>query len=159
MKRAITLLAIAALLVGEVLGSTPPRRFAYIAHYQYTGTSGKVTLQLPSAATKNARLLELFVSCPTAACTIVYNIGSGLATATAATEYRLRSKTPATAQAQFFTASDATGGTALPAVPLPSGYTATLDVEDIEILPGEAITITASSSSQTVTLIPKWEEF
>lgn len=152
-----TLLSI--FLAASLLAQSAPRRNTYIARDQYTGTSEKATLQLATSATKTARLIEIFISCPTAACTVVYTIGGGLATTTAATEYRLRSRTPATSQAQFFTASNAAGGTALPAIPLPSGFAGPLNVEDIEILPGEAVSITVASTSQTATLIPKWEEF
>lgn len=134
-------------------------RYAYIAQYQFTGTSGKLTLQIPTTqTTTKVRLLELLISCPTATCTVTYTVGGGLATSTAGTRYRLRSSTPATSKALFFTASDATGGTALPAIPLAVGTT-TLAVEDIELLPGEALSITVASSSQTITVMPKWEEY
>lgn len=133
-------------------------RDAYVARDQATSTSRKVTLQLASGATTTARMVSVFVSCPDAACTVTYTVGSGLATTTAGTTYRLRSRTPATSQVGFYTASNATGGTALPTVPLPAGFAGTLELEDVEILRGEAFSITVASASQAITIYPKWVE-
>ena len=145
------------LFAGSLLGQGG--RYAYYSQYQYTSTSGKCTLQLPTTATGwKVRLLDLYVTCPTYACTLTYTTGSGLATTTAGTRYRQRSDTPATSKATFFTASNATGGTAGPAIPFPVGYTPA-DMTDFDLRPGEALTITAASTSQTVTLVVRWEEY
>lgn len=159
LKRATSLLA-AALLVGGALAQFP--RFAYYALHSFTGTSGKSTLQIAASATSRwrARLIGGVAHCPDAVCSLVVTTGeTAAATTTAATEYRLRSETPATSQAQFFTASNASGGTAGSAIPLGQGVIP-VEMDDIEIKAGEAVSFTLSSgTSQALKFIPKWEEF
>jgi hypothetical protein len=156
-KRAISLLTVLALL--STVAPAQSGRYAYFGRYQKSGTSGKITLQLPSDATVTSRMISMQVNCPSAACSITYHVLGGTATTTAATLYRMRSRTPETAQTLFFTESNATGGTALPSVDLPSGFVGTLEMDDFEILPGQALSISWSSSSQTVSLYPRLEEF
>lgn len=135
-------------------------RWSYMAGYQVAGsTSAKVTLQLPSGATMRARPLGASISCPSASCTLTTIIGGTAATATVGTAgVALNSNAPAIAQAIWYTASNSTGGTSLPVQPLSQGTTG-IGFEDLEIRPGERVSLLVTGSSQTVTVNVIWEEY
>lgn len=152
MKKILCLLALAS-----AHGADDPR-WAFVAGHQVTAASSKVTVQLPTNATRRARLLVAAISCPTAVCNVTTTIGGTLATATLGTTARTRTDMPTTSEAKFYSASNSTGGTDLPVVPLAVGTTA-LDMADIELRPGEAMSITVASSSQAITINVKFEEY
>lgn len=151
---------IAALAVAAALGAQSFTRWTYTAGYQVTGTANKTTLQLPANATRKARPLAASITCETAACEYTVTWGGTAATATAGTITKGRSATPATA-AEFFTASNQSGGSGLPGPdPIPFAGKVTLEMGDIEIAANERVTISVTSgSSQKITVNWKWEEY
>lgn len=150
---AMALLAGQAWLVGQNL------RWVYTWGGSKTGTSFKVTLQLASDALNRARPLVVSVNCPAAECTATTIRGGTVATGTPASVLRTRTDAPATAAAAVYVDSNSTGGTALPAEPLPIGKTV-LDLSDVEIQPGEVVSILVTSgSSQAMTVNGKHEEY
>lgn len=147
---------LAALLCALALAAQYPFRWTHTGGYSVTGTSAKVTLQVPSGATRTVHPLEAFVQCASL-CTVTVTQGGTAATATAATPVKGRTANPAAA-AEFYTASDSTGGTSYtPPIDLVDRV---LDLTDIELLPGERLSVSVSSgSSQKITVFMKWEEY
>ena len=134
-------------------------RWIYTWGGSKTGTSLKVTIQLDADALKRARPLVAVVTCPAAECTVATIRGGTAATGTPASVLRTRTDAPATAAAAVYVDSNSTGGTSLPVEPLAMGKSV-LDMSDIEIKPGEVLSIlVTSSSSQAITLNGKHEEY
>lgn len=152
---ALLLLAVAVSLAAQSFS-----RWTYTAGYQVTGTANKTTLQLPANAGRRARPLAISLTCETNACEYTVLFGGTAASATLGTIGKGRSSAPSTA-AEFYTASNQTGGTALPGPePIPFAGKTVLDMGDIELLPGERVTISLTSgSSQKLTVNWKWEEY
>ena len=134
--------------------------FVYTAGGSATATSLKLTMQLPSTATAKARLIGVFVSCPAVACDIVFTRGGTAATTTAVTRFVLSTSTPATSQVLVFSASNSTGGTALPTVTVPATWANTLDASNIRLSAAEVLSVTVTgASSQVIQIVPQWEEY
>ncbi|MEP6961005.1 MAG: hypothetical protein ABI995_02945 [Acidobacteriota bacterium] len=151
-KRLALLLVTCLTLLAQV-----PLRWTYAGGYTVAGTSAKLTLQLPTSSTRKIHPLTYSVVCG-GACTVTLIRNGTTATATAGTVVKNRTANP-TAHAQLFTASDSTGGTSFPAYPI-SGGGQTFDLSDMEIIPGENVTISVTSSvSQNISPSIKWEEY
>ena len=137
--------------------------FIYTAGGTATATSLKLTMQLPSTATAKARPLGVFISCPAAACDVVFTRGGTAATSTAVTRFVLGTTyppTPGTSQLLVFSASNSTGGTALPTISLPAGWANTLDASNIRLAFGDVLSVTVTgASSQVIQIVPQWEEY
>lgn len=134
-------------------------RWAYVAACETTGTTLKCSVSVPSNATRRIRLLSGFVGCATAACDYLVVRDGTTPTATAGTVRKLRSIAP-TAQALWWTASDSTGGTALPAtITIPYATATPLDLADIDLVAGQNFSITiTSATSQKLQIAVKFEE-
>jgi hypothetical protein len=153
------LLRVAALLAFAFpLCAQSSFRWTYAAGYTVTGTSAKLTLQLPSDATRKLHPLGAAVV-TTSACTVTQSRNGTQATATAGTVVKNRTANPA-AQTQVFTNSDSTGGSSFPAYPMPSGGSPVFDLSDMEFAAGERFTIAVScTGSQDITISAKFEEY
>jgi hypothetical protein len=146
------------LLAGLSLLAQAPLRWTYTAGYTVTGTAAKLTLQTPSTGlTRTVRPQTASVVCA-AACTITLSRNGTVATATAGTALKNRTAAP-NAQTQVFTASDSSGGTSYPSYPMPAGGSVVLDLNDMELLANERLTIAVAGSSQDITVLAKWEEY
>lgn len=156
-QRTLALVAIAMLVGAAVFAQ--PLRWTYVWGYSTTGTSLKITLQLAANSENRVRWLVASVTCPSATCTAQTIRGGTAATGTPLTYERTRTDAPADASADAYGPSNSTGGTSLPAEPLLAGKTV-LDMSDLEIKPGEVVSLLISSgSSQVLTVNSKHEEY
>jgi hypothetical protein len=153
MKKALLVLIASTLML---TGATD-RRWAYVAGITTTSASYKVSVFVPTTSDRIARMITAYVVCATT-CSSQTIIGGTAPTSTLGAFSRLRSDAPATAKAEFYSASNSTGGTALPAIPLVAGGQ-TLDMSDIEIKPGETVSLLITGASQSITIVIKNEEF
>ena len=153
MKKALLVLIASTLML---TGATD-RRWAYIAGITATSASYKVSVFVPTTSDRISRLSTAYIVCPSA-CSAQTIIGGTPPTATLGTFARLRTDAPATAKAEFYSASNSTGGTALTALPLNAGGQ-TLDMSDIEVKPGEVVSLLVTGPSQAITIVIKNEEF
>lgn len=152
----VALFCLTLSLLGQ---QTAPPRWTYVAGCQATGTTLKCSVSLPSNSTRRVRMLSAVVVCPTASCSYTISRDGSTPTATAGTITKNRSVSP-TPDAKWWTASDSTGGTGLPgAITVPSATALPIDVSDIEVLPGENVSVSlASTGSQALQVFAKWEE-
>lgn len=161
MKRLLLGLFFALAVFPQPTTTLRASRWAYVGGDQVTGTSMRMTLQIPTMSSnhRRARVLLVDVSCPSSVCTAQTIIGGTAASATAVTAVRTRTEAPATPAATLYRSSNQSGGTALPAAVLKLGGDVLL-MEDVEIQPNERVTILVTASiSQVLTVNWKWEEY
>lgn len=152
MKRSLLILLAGALVLADDF------RWTYTAGYQVTGTSASASLQLAAGAARRARPITASFTCESAACDIQLTRNGSLATATAGTIVKNRTACPA-AVATWWTASNSTGGTALPIEPQPFAGKTVLDLSQMELVPGETLKLTLTSvGSQKLTINVTFEE-
>lgn len=152
-------MVVMALLMGQAWLLGQNLRWVYTWGGSKTGTSFKVTMQLDGAAANRARPLVVSVTCPAAECTVTTIRGGTAATGSPASVLRTRTDAPASAALAVYVDSNSTGGTSLPAEPLTIGKSV-LDMSDIELQPGEVVSVLVTSgSSQAMTINGKHEEY
>jgi len=155
-----TLALLILVLLSAAAAQEPAKeRWTYVSGCEATGTSLKCTVSLPGSSLRRVRLLSALVVCATAACEYTITRDGTTPTATAGTIAKNRSVSP-TPDGKWWTASNSTGGTSLPAaIAIPFATALPLDVADIEILAGENASVTVTSvGSQRLQIFAKWEE-